>query len=315
MKFKRIFKFLKQSLLSLLLLSHLVYAQTISFSDELLTIEEAIQYLSLQNIKFRVSKEEGFIEILPDPNSQNKFVNRVVNKAHEMQHKVFFVTFFSERIRKGAEANVNFRTREINLKLKNLFKLDDPVVYGTIQHELRHVIETYRKSDASKLRLKIITPTIKDAVYGYGIKNAYRLDEALAFFQGGAITYALSDKKTKGDFGLGKDLTIRQLEILQQASFIKDNFSYNPETGLASLVISTPPETKKFMGFDVTSGKFILEIELEPHLSHEMSLKKSQNIFDNYYAKLIRVGNSYQKILNPNSLELSCSKMFSRLDN
>lgn len=291
------------------------FAQNLPPPVEPLSIEDAVTYLKENKINFQASEELDYIEILPDPTSQNKFVRNIVNKAHEMQHKVYFVTVSSGRMRKGSDANVNFKTQVMNLQLRNLVKLDNPVVAGNIQHELRHIIESQRHSEASRLSLKVIEPTIKDAVYGYGIRNNYRLDEASAFYQGGAITYALSNKRDKGNFEFGKDLTFRQLEILKEAQFIQENFQYDIITGIGTLQITTPPELKKFMGSEVTAGRFVLNIQLEANLSNENALKESQVIFDRYYEKLIRVGNSYQKILIPNTPQVPCDDMFTRLKN
>ncbi len=154
-------------------------------------IEAAREKLNFNGIE--VQENKNSFTIVPNSKSTNLFM-RIVNIAFERGYRIEIVFRNSKILGPRTLGMASSSQKKIYLRFSILDHLDDPKNIGTIQHELRHIIESTRGSDASKMYINVIEPTFGDGLLrGYGSGDvSLRLDEPFAYFQGSEIQNLLS---------------------------------------------------------------------------------------------------------------------------
>ncbi len=259
-------------------------------------IQAGKNILTNNKIRFDETTQKSLI-VVPDANNKHPFM-QLVNDLKDQGFRMEVAYPGSRSIPEGAWAAVNHETRTMAIPLWALNKMDDPEVIGIIQHEKRHILESLRGSDASKLSLEVVQGTQNDTMnMGYGTRFFYRLDEPLAYYQGGAIEKALSNGKNLDQLYDGKILTERLNQIFEHIKDLKSNFRYDPKTGQGIIEINTPGGGESVLGTALRPGKYNLGVNVGPGLNQSQAAEESQKILNRYLEKLKRIENSTKRLI------------------
>lgn len=254
----------------------------------------------------QVAKDKKYLEIHPDPESKNRFI-QIVNDVTEMGGKVRVAQPGSTLFGPTQWAKA-FVLKEANggetlyLPFHMLETLEKPETLRLLYHEAQHVRESAMGTDAVKMSLQVIMNQSKDHAV-YGLISGLRLDEPFAHYQGDALEAMLSQSLRPDSSGPQLSSRIEELlntirpenfdaETMTFENWVgvtKKIFNYDKATGKAVILITTPrePPSLQFPGGG-RIGRYALRIDLEKDLSTEDAKQKSAAMLERYLRRLRR---------------------------
>lgn len=265
---------------------------------ETLGIKEAEEIFKYNGIKISSNGVDA-IKILPDKQNSHSLV-KLANDMEQFGYSINFVGNKSSSMPARARGSINNVEQKMYLRMQDIKKLGDSSVVETIYHEMRHITESVRKSDASKMSITVAKQSPFDFVNGsYGMTSFYRLDEPFAHFQGGMIARALTNGDDKSQLFQSFLMTQRLKQILRGRIEYNDKLSYSTNTG--EYVIKL---TSKRPYISTPDGIYYMRIKVDKNLSVQEAQKQAHKIFDDYKEKLNRLDQATQKALDGSDMGL-----------